>query len=338
MLHDFFLLYVGFVRVHCVPHTHDYFLFPIHFHFVMTKKNMTPHHQDLAFFDLLEPLGNFWHVIVLIIVTALAASTVDTVQTAIASVISSDIIRFGVSDKTARWISRCLLILINIPAIILSSKRFDVIGLFLVADLVCATAVLPVFLGLITKDIGFVAAPTELGAFMGILSGFAAVLVNGKIIGFDQAVNSITGEVIASGPFSYFWLTNSSQCALCGTTTMTTFIIVPLVAGFFALFFSKLDVIVRGDRAREPIFKFAQPQLQVDQTESNNVSKEDVSVTAAADAVSKQDELEKAQEDEFMKYLNSTIKGGGLAGGDNMNVTSNLSPVTEGGDKVIADY
>ncbi len=79
-------------------------------------------------------------------------------------------------------------------------------GLFLVADLVCATAVLPVFLGLMIKDNGFIAAPTELGAFMGILSGFAAVLVNGKIIGFDRAVNSITGEVIASGPFSYFWL------------------------------------------------------------------------------------------------------------------------------------
>ncbi len=40
---------------------------------------------------------------------------------------------------------------------------------------------------------------------------------------------------------------------------MVTFIVVPLVAGFFALFFSKLDILIRGDRAREPIFKFAQP-------------------------------------------------------------------------------
>jgi SSS family solute:Na+ symporter len=196
---------------------------------------------------------------VLVIVTALAASTVDTLQTAIASVISSDILRFGVSDMSARWITRSLLILINIPAIILSSYRFNVIGLFLVADLVCATAVLPVFLGMITKDISFIPAPTELGAFLGILSGIAAVLINGKVIGFDQAISPYTGEVIASGPFSYFWLTNSSQCALCGTTTMVTFIIVPLVAAFFALFFSKLDILIRGDRAREPIFKSAQP-------------------------------------------------------------------------------
>lgn len=270
----------------------------------------------LAFFDLIEPLSNFWHVVVLIVVTALAASTVDTLQTAIASVISSDVLRFGVSDMNARWITRALLILINIPAIILSSYRFNVIGLFLVADLVCATAVLPVFLGMMTKDVGFITAPTELGAFLGILSGFAAVLVNGKVIGFDKAVNLVTGEVIASGPFSYFWLTNSSQCALCGTTTMTTFIVVPLVAGFFALLFSKLDVLVRGSRAREPIFKFAQPQ--VDGT--HHLGKEDVSV----DVIQKDGSLEElavtdnVKFDEFEEYLNSVV--GGVTGGDNIKV------------------
>ncbi|KAL3796952.1 hypothetical protein HJC23_000705 [Cyclotella cryptica] len=214
----------------------------------------------LAFFSLLEPLSNFWHIVVLIIVTALAASSIDSLQTAIASILSSDILRFGVSDNAARFLTRGVLVLINIPAIILSSYRFDVIGLFLVADLVCGTAVLPVFLGLITEDFGFIPAPTELGAFLGILSGIAAVVVNGQIIGFDQAVSSITGEVIASGPFSYFWLTNSAECAVCGTTTMVTFIVVPLVAGFFTLFFSKLDIMIRGNRAREPIFKIAQTQ------------------------------------------------------------------------------
>lgn len=103
-------------------------------------------------------------------------------------------------------------------------------------------------------------APTELGAFLGIISGLAAVVVNGQIIGFDQAVSSITGEVIASGPFSYFWLTNSSECAVCGTTTMITFIVVPLVAGFCTLLFSKLDIMIRGDRARKPIFQGTQPE------------------------------------------------------------------------------
>jgi hypothetical protein len=208
-------------------------------------------------------LNTVWHIIVLINVTALAASSIDTLQTAIASILSSDILRFGVSDNVARLLTRVILILVNIPAIILSSKRFDVIGLFLVADLVCGTAVLPVFLGLITEDYGFIPAPTELGAFLGILSGIAAVVVNGIIVGHKEAVSSITGEVIASGPFSYFWLTNSSECAVCGTKTMITFIVVPLVAGFCTLLFSKLDVMIRGDRARKPIFGAVQPKEEI---------------------------------------------------------------------------
>lgn len=219
--------------------------------------------RTLPFFDLILPLSTFWHIVVLIVVTSLAASSIDTLQTAISSVFSSDLERFGMSDGMNRVVTRALLLLINIPAVILSAQRFDVIGLFLVADLVCATAVLPVFLGLITKDIHFLLpAPTELGAFLGIWSGIGAVLVNGAVIGFTEAINPITGQVIATGPWSYFWLTNSTQCALCGPHTMITFIIVPLVAGFGTLFFSRMDIILRGDRAREPIFVRAQPEIE----------------------------------------------------------------------------
>ena len=218
----------------------------------------------LAFFELLRPLANFWHVVVLIVVTALAASSVDSLQTAIAAIFSSDFVRISTQkggsaqDWKIRLITRTLLILINIPAVIMSSKRYDVISLFLVADLVCATAVLPVYLGLMTKDWGFIAAPTELGALMGIIGGISTVLVIGALYNFTEAVNPITGETIATGPFSYFWLTNSYQCALCGVETMVTFIVTPLMGGFFCLFFSKLDVMIRGERARQPIFKFGE--------------------------------------------------------------------------------
>lgn len=244
----------------------------------------------LAFFDLILPLGTGWHILTLIIVTALAASSMDTLQTGISSIFSSDLLRFGLSDRMALLVSRFLLIAINIPAVIMSSKRFDVIALFLVADLVCATAVLPVFLGLMTKDKGFIAAPTELGAFLGIWSGIGAVLVNGKVIGFTEATNFITGETIATGTWSYFWLTNSMECALCGTETMVTFIIVPLVAGVGTLFFSKLDILIRGERARQPIFTDAQPRLE---NENYNFGTEkEVIVESAADGKEDKEEAD----------------------------------------------
>jgi len=94
---------------------------------------------------------------------------------------------------------------------------------------------------------------------LGCITGIIAVLVNGAVNGVDEAVDSITAEVLAKGPFSYFWLKNSTVCALCGKETMVTFIIVPIVSGIFALFFSKLDVMLRGPRARLPLLACGGP-------------------------------------------------------------------------------
>lgn len=194
----------------------------------------------LSFFDFIAPLAQGWHILVLFLTAGLCASTVDTLQNALASFLSADLLRVGCSPK---WIARMLVLLINIPAIYLSVKRYDVISLFLVADLVCATSVFPVFLGLITSDQNaFLPAPTELGAFLGCIAGIVTVLVNGSFLG--------------QGTLNYFWLQNGSICALCGYKTMTTFIIVPVISAFFTLLCSKLDIMFRGNRARKPIFHF----------------------------------------------------------------------------------
>lgn len=116
--------------------------------------------EDIAFFDLIAPLGNFWQIILLVIVAALVASSVNSSQIVTASIVSSNVIvRVGVRDRAARWIDHILLISINIPAVILSLYMFDVVCLFLIADFVCATSVLPVFLGMNTTDLSFIPAP-----------------------------------------------------------------------------------------------------------------------------------------------------------------------------------
>jgi len=231
----------------------------------------------LSFFDLLEPLAAGWHVLVLILVTAFCASSIDSLQVGIVGVFNKDILRFSSSGSAGKWISRVLLVAVNVPAVIMSTKRFDVIPLFLVADLVCATAVFPLFLGLITEDMGFIKAPTELGSFLGAICAIGAVLVNGKILNFTEATNFM-GEVIAKGPFSYFWLTNGDICALCGPKTMITFIVTPLVGAFFTFFFSAIDVAVRGDAARKPLFG-----LGLDDTIADNKDIEDVESDPAKD-------------------------------------------------------
>jgi len=192
----------------------------------------------LAFFYLLEPLKVGWQILTLILVTSLAASSVDSLQNGLSCIFSRDLVKIGWHPK---WFVRCFMVIINVPAIYLASEQFDVIALFLVADLVCATSVFPVFCGLQTKDIGILKAPTELGAFLGCISGIVAVLVTGKINNAD------------GGIFEYFWLRNGAICTLCGTETMVSFIVTPLVSLVMTYVFTYLDVMIRGERSRSPL-------------------------------------------------------------------------------------
>jgi len=198
----------------------------------------------LAFFDLLEPLEPAWHIVSLILVTSLATSTIDSLQNALMSPFSATLVKSGWNPK---WIARAVIVLLNIPAVVLSAKQYNVINLFLVADLVCATSVLPIFLGLITEDKmgGLIPAPTEFGSLMGCISGVCTVLVMSVLVDSDDSL------------FEYFWLRNEGICSLCGSKTMITFIATPLSGGFFCLFFSKLDLLIRGNAARNPMFLLA---------------------------------------------------------------------------------
>lgn len=240
----------------------------------------------LAFFDLLEPLSNAWHIIVLILVTALAASSIDSIQNGLTSIFAHDLVKFGWNPTL---VSRVLMVAINAPAVYLASKKFEVIPLFLVADLVCATSVMPVFLGLQTKDWKFLKAPTEIGAFLGCISGLVTVLINGL-------VNETPG-----GVFNYFWLNNGAICALCGSKTMVSFIITPVISAIMTYIFTYLDIMIRGERAREPTFKIEfdkedrmededklensdeSGEVEKDKVESNDSKEVDVEAEAVVD-------------------------------------------------------
>lgn len=64
--------------------------------------------------------------------------------------------------------------------------------------------------------------------------------------------------VYGSNPFNWFWLADpSAPCSLCGTNRMWTFIIVPIVSIISSIFFTFLDITIRGqENARKSMFKF----------------------------------------------------------------------------------
>mmetsp|Transcript_26342 Transcript_26342/g.40257 ORF Transcript_26342/g.40257 Transcript_26342/m.40257 type:complete len:591 (+) Transcript_26342:124-1896(+) len=223
----------------------------------------------LAFFDLLLPLNQGWHVMVLIFVTALAASSIDSLQNGITCMLSADFITFLASPSIIKWLNRGVLLAVNIAAIVKSGQRLNVLGLFLVADLVCATAVFPVFLGLIPTDGKFkFLSPTELGAFLGCIGGIATVLIIGCVYDY---------ETFGKKPFEFFWLEVDAQCALCGTTKMWTFIITPIGSMLVTIIVTTADIMIRGEeKARKPLFTFAFDKKEGDEEVEEKASNDKI--------------------------------------------------------------
>ena len=94
----------------------------------------------LAFFDIIAPLASGWHVITLILVTSLCASSIDTLQNALMCSFNTDLInlqkRMGCSEETPKWVARFLILVLNVPAIFMGAKGYNVLSIFLIADLV----------------------------------------------------------------------------------------------------------------------------------------------------------------------------------------------------------
>jgi len=96
------------------------------------------------------------------------ASSVDTLQNALASLAVTE--KQGLSLTSARWFT-CLLM---IPVVLIALQGYSVLRLFLIADLLCATAVIPVLLGLWSRM-------TTPAAVAGALAGLVGAVLPGAV-------------------------------------------------------------------------------------------------------------------------------------------------------------
>ena len=127
---------------------------------------------SLAFFNLLAGLPAPVLAVVVALGVALVASTVDTLQNALASLVAVDVAGGRLSLGAARWVTVAL----TIPAALVAVEGLSVLRLFLIADLLAAAVALPVFLGLWGRV-------TTAGAFAGAAAGILAVVGVGWIEG-----------------------------------------------------------------------------------------------------------------------------------------------------------
>jgi len=139
--------------------------------------------QDLGqppapFFAVLSGAGTWLALPTLLLALALVASSVDTLQNGLASLLSTFRPQQQTegSLQTARWIT----VLLMVPVVLVALQGVSVLRLFLIADLLCATAVVPVLLGFWKRM-----SPTA--AIAGCVAGLLGAVLPGWVHSGDLA-------------------------------------------------------------------------------------------------------------------------------------------------------
>ena len=126
---------------------------------------------DLGFFTLLlKQQTELWSLIIVILGLALTISTVDTLVNAISSLFVVDgKATFNFKKNTDYLkLSKFFIIFLSSIAFIIASKGFDILYLFLLADLFCCAFVITVFYSFYNKSIN------EQNAYISIIVGLIA--------------------------------------------------------------------------------------------------------------------------------------------------------------------
>ena len=126
---------------------------------------------SLALFTLLDAMPQAVLALVIVLAVTLVASSVDTLQNALAALVAVDVSRGRLSLGGARLVTLAL----TVPAVVLATEGVSVLRLFLVADLLAATIAVPVFLGLWR-------GATSIGTLAGCVTGLVGVIAAGWIL------------------------------------------------------------------------------------------------------------------------------------------------------------
>jgi Na+/proline symporter len=146
----------------------------------------------IPFFALLMDAPAWLTIPALVLALTLVASSVDTLQNAIASLAVTE--KSGLSLTSARWIT----VLLMIPVVLIALQGISVLRLFLIADLLCATAVVPVLMGL-WKRMGATAAVG--GCLAGLVGAVAPGWFTGGSFSAGLLAASFPGAIPTLAPF-----------------------------------------------------------------------------------------------------------------------------------------
>jgi len=174
--------------------------------------------SPVPFFFLLDGLPEIIIFLVAVMAVALVASSVDTLQSALAAMMARDLTDRRLTLNGAK----VLTVILTVPAVLIALKGYDILRLFLIADLVAAATVVPVFLGL-----------RRPASSASVIAGSVAGLASVVILGWIQE-GTLQGGIdlltVATSPDLDVW----------------SFILAPLVSGAVALAVGRVTVPSAG--------------------------------------------------------------------------------------------
>ena len=161
--------------------------------------------SDLAFFSiLLKDKIEFLSVIIIILAVSLTVSTVDTLINAISSIVVVDGKKLfhRSNQNNFMGLSKVTIVILSGISLIIASKGYSILYLFLLADLLCCAAVFTVFYGFYQKNFKEknAVASILLGLFLGLLlfpsPDFSKSILVGTLLPFDLFPQIISSSLL----------------------------------------------------------------------------------------------------------------------------------------------
>ena len=140
------------------------------------------------FFALLGELPAWIAIAVLVLAMALVASSVDTLESGLASLVTAE------RPSTTLGQARLITVALMVPAVLIALRGYSVLQLFLIADLLCAATVVPALSSLWSRA-------TSTGALAGAVAGLLGAVVAAAATGAVGAV-LFPGGVPTLPPFA----------------------------------------------------------------------------------------------------------------------------------------
>ena len=169
---------------------------------VSMDDNVNP---DLAFFSiLLKDKTDFLSIIIIILAVSLTISTIDTLVNAISSIIIVDGKKIYTQSIQNNFLglSKVLIIILSCITLVIASKGYSILYLFLLADLLCCAAVFTVFYGFYQKNFEEKNSMISilLGLFLGLLlfpsPDFSKSILVGIMLPFDLFPQIVSSSLL----------------------------------------------------------------------------------------------------------------------------------------------